>query len=49
MTVVEGWAQTRWNAGAMLHAEAVFAVVGVLVFMMATVLTARRNAPAAVR
>jgi MFS transporter, PAT family, beta-lactamase induction signal transducer AmpG len=48
MTVIEGWAQTRWGVGAMLHAEAVFALAGVLVFMMASVMTARRSVPAPV-
>ena len=43
MTVVEGWANTRWQAGGMLYTEAVFAVAGVLVFLLATALTARRR------
>ena len=35
MTVIEGWAQTRWNVGGMLVAEALFASAGLLVFVAA--------------
>ena len=46
MTVVDGWANTRWQAGGMLYTEAVFAVAGVLLFLLATALTARRRVAA---
>lgn len=32
MTVILGWANTRWDAEAMLYTEAVFGVIGILVF-----------------
>ena len=47
MTVVEGWAQARWGVGGMLHAEALLAAAGVLVFVSAAALLTRRTAPAA--
>jgi MFS transporter, PAT family, beta-lactamase induction signal transducer AmpG len=43
MTVVEGWAQTRWSVGAMLFAEAICAGLGLLVFVTAAVLLSRRK------
>lgn len=33
MTVVEGWAHTRWGGSAMLHTEAAIGVAGLLVFV----------------
>ena len=44
MTVVEGWARTRWSAGGMLYAEAVWAAAGLLIFVAVAVLTTRRRA-----
>ena len=46
MTVIEGWAQTRWNVGGMLFAEAALAVVGMLVFVAAIALSGKRRAAA---
>jgi Na+/serine symporter len=43
MTVVEGWAQTRWNVGGMLFAEALLAVAGMVIFVMAVALLGRRK------
>ena len=44
MTVVEGWAQTRWGVGGMLRMEALCAAAGLLVFVAAAALLGRRNA-----
>ncbi len=33
MTIVAGWAHTRWGVGGMLHAEAVIGVLAILVFV----------------
>jgi len=46
MTVIEGWAQARWNVGGMLLAEAFFASAGLLVFIAASALARRRWATA---
>jgi len=46
MTVVEGWAQARWDVGGMLFAEGIFAVAGLLVFVTAATLLARRRVAA---
>jgi len=46
MTVIEGWAQTRWNVGAMLHVEAALAAAGMLVFVAAVALLGKRRAAA---
>ena len=43
MTVVEGWAHTRWGASGLLHSEALFAVAGLLVFMAAAAFKPRRR------
>jgi MFS transporter, PAT family, beta-lactamase induction signal transducer AmpG len=45
MTVVEGWAQARWSVGGMLLAEAIFAGFGLLIFVLAAALLARRKVP----
>ena len=43
MTVVEGWAHTRWGAGGMLNAEALIGVLAILVFIaVATMMTKAR-------
>ena len=47
MTVIEGWAQTRWNVGGMLFAEAALAVAGMLVFVVAVALSGKRRVAAA--
>jgi PAT family beta-lactamase induction signal transducer AmpG len=46
MTVIEGWAQTRWNVGGMLFAEAALALAGMLVFVVAVALSANRRVAA---
>ena len=43
MTVIEGWAQARWNVGGMLLAEASLALGGMLVFIAAAAALARRR------
>jgi PAT family beta-lactamase induction signal transducer AmpG len=43
MTVVEGWAQARWNVSGMLFAEAFLAAAGLLVFVAAAALSGRRR------
>ena len=47
MTVIEGWAHTRWNVGGMLFAEAIMASAGLLVFVIASALLTRRKLPGA--
>jgi predicted MFS family arabinose efflux permease len=44
MTVVAGWAQMRWGVGGMLFVEALCAAAGLLVFVAAAALLARRRA-----
>jgi PAT family beta-lactamase induction signal transducer AmpG len=43
MTVVEGWAHTRWGAGGLLNIEAAIAVLAILVFLAVAVTTRRRE------
>jgi hypothetical protein len=43
MTVVDGWARTRWNEGAMLYVEAVIGVAALLVFIAVATTTRRRR------
>jgi MFS transporter, PAT family, beta-lactamase induction signal transducer AmpG len=44
MTLVNGWAHTRWGTGGMLLTEALVGVVAVLLFLFVT--TLRRDDPA---
>jgi MFS transporter, PAT family, beta-lactamase induction signal transducer AmpG len=44
MTVIEGWAQTRWGSGTMLVIEAVLGVAGVFLFLVIAAGVRRRNA-----
>jgi hypothetical protein len=37
LTMINGWAQTRWGSGGMLYAEAVCGVVAVALFGIVTV------------
>ena len=46
MTVIDGWAHTRWGAGGMLHTEAIIAVLAILLFVGIAALTMSRRAPA---
>ena len=43
MTVVDGWARTRWNEGAMLYVEAAIGVAALLVFVAVATKTRRRG------
>ena len=42
MTLVDGWAHTRWGAGGLLEAEAAIGVVGIIVFVAVTMSLPRR-------
>jgi MFS family permease len=42
MTLVDGWAHTRWGAAGLLNVEAAFGVVGIVVFLAAAMLLPRR-------
>jgi len=42
MTLVNGWAHTRWGAGAMLEGEAAICLTAILVFMVSAALTNKR-------
>jgi hypothetical protein len=43
MTVIEGWAQTRWGSGTMLVIDAVLGVAGVLLFLVIAAHVRTRN------
>jgi len=47
MTLVDGWAHTRWGAVGLLDVEAAIGVAGILVFVAAAALLPRRVSPAA--
>jgi PAT family beta-lactamase induction signal transducer AmpG len=49
MTLLDGWAHTRWGAGTMLWAEAATCVAGVLVFMVAAAVANKRTGGASVQ
>jgi MFS family permease len=42
MTLVDGWAHTRWGAAGLLNVEAAFGVVGIIVFIAVAVALPRR-------
>ncbi len=42
MTVVDGWAHTRWGAAGLLNVEAAFGVVGIIVFIAVAMMLPRR-------
>jgi PAT family beta-lactamase induction signal transducer AmpG len=46
MTLVDGWAHTRWNAGRMLRTEAALCIVGMALFFGVLALVNRTRAPA---
>jgi MFS transporter, PAT family, beta-lactamase induction signal transducer AmpG len=47
MTLVDGWAHTKWGAGAMLHAEALVGIAAMSLFVaVAAVARRRRPTPA---
>jgi predicted MFS family arabinose efflux permease len=41
MTLIDGWARTRWDTNAMLYTEAAFGVVGIAVFYSVVKLSGR--------
>jgi hypothetical protein len=43
MTVIEGWAQTRWGSGTMLVIEAALSVASVLLFLVIAAGVRTRN------
>jgi MFS family permease len=43
MTVVDGWARTHWNEGAMLYTEAAIGVAALLIFVGVATTTRRRT------
>ena len=46
MTMIEGWAHTRWGAGGMLHVEAAICMLAILVFIAVATLMTRARTPA---
>jgi MFS transporter, PAT family, beta-lactamase induction signal transducer AmpG len=46
MTLVDGWAHTRWGAAGLLNVEAAFGVVGIIAFIAVAVALPRRALPA---
>jgi PAT family beta-lactamase induction signal transducer AmpG len=46
MTLVDGWAHTRWGAAGLLNVEAAFGVVGIVVFIAVAVALPRQALPA---
>jgi hypothetical protein len=42
MTLVDGWAHTRWGAAGMLNVEAAIGVAGIIVFVAVARLLPRR-------
>jgi MFS transporter, PAT family, beta-lactamase induction signal transducer AmpG len=44
MTLVDGWALTRWGSAGMLHIEAAICVAGLLLFIIAAVIGTKRAA-----
>jgi hypothetical protein len=42
MTLVDGWAHTRWGAAGLLGAEAAIGVVGIIVFVAVAMVLPRR-------
>jgi len=49
MTLVDGWAHTRWGAAGLLNVEAAFGVVGIIVFMVVATVLPRRGLPASAK
>jgi hypothetical protein len=46
MTLVDGWAHTRWGAAGLLNVEAAIGVVGMAVFLVISMALSRRALPA---
>jgi len=49
MTLVDGWAHTRWGAAGLLNVEAAFGVVGIVVFIVVAMVLPRRALPASAK
>jgi MFS family permease len=49
MTLVDGWAHTRWGAAGLLNVEAAFGVVGIIVFIVVAMVLPRRGLPASAK
>jgi MFS transporter, PAT family, beta-lactamase induction signal transducer AmpG len=45
MTIVDGWAHTRWGAAGLLEVEAAIGVAGIIVFVAAAMALPRRASP----
>jgi len=45
MTLVDGWAHTRWGAAGLLNVEAAFGILGIIVFMAVAMVLPRRALP----
>ena len=45
MTLIDGWAHTRWGAAGLLNVEAAFGVVGIIVFIALAMMLPRRALP----
>ena len=45
MTLVDGWAHTRWGAGGLLNVEAAIGVLGIVVFVAVAMALPRRGLP----
>jgi hypothetical protein len=45
MTLIDGWAHTRWGAAGLLNVEAAFGVVGIIVFIAVAMMLPRRALP----
>jgi MFS family permease len=45
MTLVDGWAHTRWGAAGLLNVEAAIGVLGIIVFVAVTMALPRRTLP----
>ena len=46
MTLIDGWAHTRWGAGGLLNVEAAIGVLGIVVFVAVAMTLPRRALPA---
>ena len=47
MTLIDGWAHTRWGAGGLLNVEAAIGVLGIIVFVAVAMALPRRALPVA--
>ena len=49
MTLVDGWAHTRWGAAGLLNVEAAFGILGIIVFIVVAMVLPRRALPASAK